>query len=193
MSTISQELEACKSSNDERLKHSIAKRCLEQVEQTLSSHQELLKLQQKQVECLTQLLIACRNSSLDNHCSSAIDRLTELLDRHQQDHSQVYNVLSTLQQAKDANNLTIDAQGKVVTYLKLELDEVAQRLKIEPPTKLSKAANHLTDWSKLMTAHPDPDGYQWQCPNVKRGFFHKTHLQVTGTKTVELESRTSLN
>lgn len=185
MSTISQEPEACKSSNDERLKHSI--------EQTLSSHQELLKLQQKQVECLTQLLTACRNSSLDNHCSSAIDRLTELLDRHQQDHHQVYNVLSTLQQAKDANNLTIDAQGKVVTYLKLELDEVAQRLKIEPPTKLSKAANHFTDWSKLMTAHPDPDGYQWQCPNVKRGFFHKTHLQVTGTKTVELESRTSLN
>jgi hypothetical protein len=177
MTTISQELD--------RLEHSI--------EQTLSSHHELLKLQQQQVECLTQLLNAGHNSSLDEHCLSAINRLTELLDRTQQANYQVYNVLSTLKQAKDARDLTIDPQGEVATCLKLELGALAQRLKIEPPTKLSTATNTTISWSKLMNAHPDPAGYQWHYPGVKRGLYHKTHLQVTGTKTVQLAPNTSLN
>jgi hypothetical protein len=177
MTTISQELD--------RLEQSI--------QQSLSSHHELLKLQQQQSESLIQLLHARRDASLDQHCLSSIDRLTALLDRHQQANYQVYSVLTALKQAKDARDLMIDPQGEVATYLKLELGELATRLKIEPATKLSNAANYTATWSKLMAAHPDPDGYQWQYPNVKRGFFHKTHMQVTGTKAAQIAPSTSLN
>jgi hypothetical protein len=177
MTTISQELD--------RLEHSI--------EQTLSNHHQLLKLQQQQFECLNQLLNACHNSSLDEHCLSAINRLTELLDRSQQASDLVYHVLNTLQQAKDARDLTIDPQGEVATCLKLELGALAARLKIEPPTKLSTATNTTTAWSKLMNSHPDPDGYQWHYPVSKRGLYHKTHLQITGTKPVRLAPIASFN
>lgn len=179
MTTISQELD--------RLEQSIQK--------TLCSHQELLQLQQQQLECLTQLLNSRRAASLDAHCVSAIDRLTELLDRHQQANYQVYSVLSALKQAKDASALTIDPQGEIATYLKLTLGELTQRLKIDPPTKLSTAAYNASAWSNLMAKSPDPEGYQWQFPALKRGFgfYHQTHLQVTGTKAVELLPSESLN
>jgi hypothetical protein len=187
MTTISQELEACVTTAVVRLEQSIQK--------TLSSHQELLQLQQQQVECLTELLNSRRDASLEAHCSIAIDRLTALLDRHQQANYQVYSVLTALKQAKDAPALTIDPQGEVATYLSLTLGELTQRLKIDPPTKLSKAAYSATAWSKLMAESPDPEGYQWQFPAIKRGFvfYHQTQLQVIGTKAVELAPSESLN
>jgi hypothetical protein len=177
MTTITEELD--------RLEHTI--------KQTLTSHHEALQLQQQQVECLKQLLTARRDSSLDEQCSSAIQRLTELLERHQQANYQVYNVINTLKQAKDTQDLTIDREGEVATYLKLELGALAQRLKIEPPSQLSAAANNPTTWSELMSTHPDPEGYKWQYPGFKRVFYHKTHLQVTGTNTVRLAPGKSLN
>jgi hypothetical protein len=174
MTTISQELD--------RLEQSI--------KQTLSSHQELLQLQQKQVECLTQLLNSRRDAALDSHCTSAIDRLTELLDRHQQANYQVYNVLNSLKQAKDAQTLTLDKSGEIATCLKLELPELAARLKIEQPNKLLAAANSPVSWAKLMKAHVDAEGYQWQFPARKHrlGFYHKAKLQAIGTKAVTLSA-----
>ncbi len=163
------------------------------VNQTLTTHHQQLQLQQEQIKSLTQLLNSCRNSTVDSHCISAIERLIEILDRHQQSAAQVYSVLNALTQAKDARNLTIDTQGEIATYLKLELGELAQRLGIDRITKLSTAANSTTGWSKLMAEYPDPDDYQWQFPSVKRGFYHKTHQQVIGTKTVKLVSSSSLN
>jgi uncharacterized coiled-coil protein SlyX len=163
------------------------------VNQTLTAHHQQLQIQQEQIKSLTQLLNSCRNSSVDSHCISAIDRLIEMLDRHQQSASQVYSVLNALTQAKDARNLTIDTQGEIATYLKLELGELAQRLGIDRLTKLSTAANSATAWSKLMAEYADPDDYQWQFPSFKRGFYHKTHQQVIGTKTIKLVSTSSLN
>ncbi len=179
MTTINQELD--------RLEQSI--------KQTLSSHQELLQLQQKQVECLTQLLNSRRDAALDSHCTSAIARLTELLDRQQQANYQVYNVLNALKQAKDTQALTLDARGEIATCLKLELGELAQRLKIDQPTKLYAAANSPVSWAKLMRAHVDAEGYQWQFPATKHrlGFYHKTKLQAIGTKAVTIVSGNSAN
>jgi hypothetical protein len=179
MTTISQELD--------RLEQSIS--------HTLSSHQELLQLQQKQVECLTQLLNSRRDAALDSHCTSAIERLTTLLDRHQQANYQVYNVLSALKQAKDAQSLTLNDRGEIATCLKLELGELAKRLKIDQPNKLLAAANSPVSWAKLMQAHIDAEGYQWQFPAAKNrlGFYHKTKLQAIGTKAVTLESSNSTN
>lgn len=168
-------------------------RLAQSVNQTLTTQHQQLQLQQSQMKSLSQLLNASLNSSLDPHCISAIKRLSELLDRHQQTNTQVYNVLCTLTQAKDAQNLTIDSQGEIATCLVLELGELAQRLGIDQFTKLSTAAHNLNDWAKLMTTHPDPDGYQWQCPKSKRGFYHNSHLQVAGTKTVNLSSIASNN
>jgi uncharacterized coiled-coil protein SlyX len=163
------------------------------VNQTLTAHHQQLQLQQQQIKSLTQLLNSCRNSTVDSHCISAIERLIEILDRHQQSATQVYSVLNALTQAKDARNLTIDPQGEIATYLKLELGELAQRVGITQLTKLSTAANSAIAWAKLMTEYPDPDDYQWQFPSFKRGFYHKTHLEVIGTKTVKLASTSSLN
>lgn len=179
MTTISQELD--------RLEQSIG--------QTLSSHQELLQLQQKQVECLTQLLNSRRDAALDSHCTSAIDRLTALLDRHQQANYQVYNVLSALKQAKDTQSLTLDDRGELATCLTLELAELAQRLKIEQPNDLFAAANSPVRWAKLMNAHTDTEGYQWQFPAAKHrlGFYRKTKLQAIGTKAVTMVSANSAN
>jgi hypothetical protein len=179
MTTINQELD--------RLEQSIGK--------TLSSHQELLQLQQKQVECLTQLLNSRRDAALDSHCTSAIERLTALLEQHQQANYQVYNVLSTLKQAKDTQALTLNERGEIATCLKLELSELAQRLKIDQPNKLFAAANSPVSWAKLMQAHVDAEGYQWQLPAAKHrlGFYHKTKLQAIGTKVVTLESGNSAN
>ncbi len=179
MTTISQEID--------RLEHSL--------KQTLSSHHDLLQLQQKQVECLTQLLNSRRDAELDSHCSIAISRLTELLDRHQQANYQVYNVLNALNQAKDAQTLTIDSQGEIATCMKLELGALATRLQIEQPNKLLAAANNPLRWSQLMAAHTDAEGYQWQFPATKRrpGFYHKASLQAIGTKTVKLASGNSSN
>ncbi len=179
MTTISQEID--------RLEHSL--------KQTLTSHHDLLQLQQKQVECLTQLLNSRRDAELDSHCAIAISRLTELLDRHQQANYQVYNVLNALKQAKDTQTLTLDSQGEIATCMKLELGELAKRLKIEQPNKLLAAANNPISWSKLMTAHTDAEGYQWQFPSAKRrlGFYHKANLQAIGTKPVKLAPGNSSN
>jgi hypothetical protein len=168
-------------------------RLAQSVNQTLTTHYQELQLEREQIKCLTQLLSATTNFNLDQHCISAIDRLTSLLDRHQQANDRVYNVLDTLTQAKDAKNLTIDNQGEIATCLKLELGALAQRLGIAPFTKLSKATHSSTDWSKLMTLHPDPEGYLWQFPGFKRGFYHKTTLQIVGTKTIKLAPNSSLN
>jgi hypothetical protein len=168
-------------------------RLAQSVNQTLNIHQQQLQLQQQQVQSLTQLLNACRHASLDNHCLSAIERLTELLARQEQTNTQVYNILNTLTQARDAQDLTIDPQGEIATCLKLELSALAQRLGIDRLTKLSKATHSLTDWSKLMLAHPDSEGYQWQFPSFKRGFYHQHNLQIVGTKTVKLAPSSSLN
>jgi hypothetical protein len=172
MTTISQELD--------RLEQSIG--------HTLSSHQESLQLQQKQVECLTQLLNSRRDAALDSHCTSAIDRLTELLDRHQQANDRVYNVLNSLKQAKDAKMLTLDKSGEIATCLKLDLAELAVRLKIDRPNKLFAAANSPVRWAKLMQAHVDAEGYQWQFPARKHrlGFYYNAKLQAIGTKAVTL-------
>ena len=163
------------------------------VNQTLATHQQQLQLEREQIKCLTQLLSSCVNFSLDEHCLSAIKRLTELLDRQQQASTQVLNVLTTLAQAKDAQALTIDSQGEIATYLTLELGALAQRLGIDKFTKLSTATHHLSDWTKLMKEYPDADGYLWQCPKSKRGFYHNTHLQVIGTKTVNFGSSSANN
>jgi hypothetical protein len=168
-------------------------RLAKSVNQTLTTHQQELELEREQIKCLTQLLSSCANFSPDEHCLKAIHRLTELLERHQQSATQVVTVLNTLTQAKDARSLTIDSQGEIATCLKLELGELAQRLKIDKFTQLSKAAHHLTDWARLMTAYPDPDGYQWQFPLTKPGFYHNARLQIVGTKTVSLVSGSTTN
>jgi uncharacterized glyoxalase superfamily protein PhnB len=171
-------------------------RLAQSVNQTLSIHQQQLHLQQEQIKSLTQLLHSSRTSSdLDAHCLSAIERLTILLDRHHQENERVCEVLDrTLTQAKDAQNLTVDASGEAATTLKLELAELAQRLGVDR-LKLSAASHAVTKWSKMMAASPDPDGYQWQFPSSKRGlgFYHQTRLQIVGTKTVSLAVGTSLN
>jgi hypothetical protein len=168
-------------------------RLAQSVNQTLTTHQQQIQLEREQIKCLTQLLSSCVNFSLDEHCLSAIKRLTELLEQKQQSSTQVFNILTTLTQAKDAQHLTIDQRGEIATCLKLDLGELAQRLKIDKFTRLSTATHSLAAWSKLMTAHPDPDGYQWQFPSSKRGFYHNTRLQVVGTKTVDLIAASSLN
>jgi uncharacterized protein YbcC (UPF0753/DUF2309 family) len=168
-------------------------RLTQSVNQTLTTHQQQLQLEREQIKCLTQLLSSCVNFSLDEHCLSAIDRLTKLLEQQQQSSTQVFNILTTLTQAKDAQHLTIDNQGEIATYLTLELGELAQRLGIVKFNKLSAATHHVTDWSKLMSTYADPDGYQWQMPKSKRGFYHNTRLQVIGTKTVNFVANASLN
>ncbi len=177
------------SKSQERLSQQLA----QSVNQTLTNHQQQLQLEQDQIKCLTQLLNSCSSAGLDVHCVSAIARLTELLDRHQQSATQVYNVLNTLTQSKDAQYLTLDSQGEIATCLKLDLVELAQRLGIAASNNLLTAANNAQAWSKLMNKYPDPDGYQWQFPSSKRGFFHKTHLHAVGIKTVTLVTGSSLN
>jgi hypothetical protein len=168
-------------------------RLTQSVSQTLVIHQQQLELEREQIKCLTQLLSSCVNFRPDENCLMAIKRLTELLESHQQSATQVVDVLQTLTQAKDTLSLTIDSRGEIATCLKLELGELAQRLKIDKFTQLSTAAHHLTDWARLMTAHPDPDGYQWQFPLSKPGFYHNARLQIIGTKTVSLESGSASN
>jgi hypothetical protein len=168
-------------------------RLAQSVNQTLTSQQQQLQVQQEQMKSLSQLLTASGNSNLDEHCLSAIERLTASLDRQQQANTQVYSILNTLTQAKDAQNLTIDSQGEMATCLNVSLAELAARLGIDKFTKLSTATHHRADWSKLMNAYPDPDGYQWQFPNSKRGFFHNHRLQVIGTKAINFAAISSLN
>jgi hypothetical protein len=168
-------------------------RLAQSVNQTLTTHQQELQLEREQIKCLTQLLSSAANFNLDQNCISAIQRLSELLDRHHQATDRVYNVLNTLTQAKDAKDLTIDSQGEMATSLKLDLSALAQRLKIDPHMKLLKAIRNPTEWSNLMKAHPDPDLYQWQFPGFKGVFHDKTHLQILGTKTVKLVTGSSQN
>lgn len=168
-------------------------RLAQSVNQTLTTHQHQIELEREQIKCLTQLLSSCVNFHPDPECLTAIKRLTELLDRHQQSATQVANVLNTLTQAKDARNLTINSQGEIATCLKLTLGELSQRLKIAKFTTLSDAVHHAPDWQKLMLAHPDPEGYQWQFPRAKRGFYHNTRLEIIGTKTVNLAPTSSSN
>lgn len=168
-------------------------RLAQSVNQTLTTHHRQLELEREQIKCLTQLLSSCTNFQPDPECLTAIKRLTELLDRHQQSATQVVNVLNTLTQAKDARSLTIDSQGEIATWIKLGLGELAQRLQIAEFMTLSAAAHHAPDWVKLMAKHPDPDGYQWQFPLAKRGFYHNPRLQIIGTKTVDLAATPSSN
>ncbi len=154
--------------------------------QALTSHRERIQLQQEQIQSLTQLLNTRRNSNLDNHCTVAIDRLIELLDRHQQSHGQVYNLISSIKEAKNIQNLTLDGAGEIVTYLNLELDVLAQRLGIAKSVKLLTAAHNKVAWLKLMISYPDPDGYQWQFPGLKRGLYHNKKMQAIGIKAVNL-------
>jgi hypothetical protein len=171
----------------------LCQRLVQSVNQTLTTHQQQLQLEREQIKCLTQLLSSCANFSVDEHCLGAVKRLTELLDRHQNSADRVYDVLNTLTQAKDAQALTLDSQGEIATSTKLELGELARRLGIARLSKLSSATHHQIEWSKLMSAHPDPDGYQWQFPGFKRGFFHQTKLEIVGTKTVNIVTGSSLN
>jgi uncharacterized coiled-coil protein SlyX len=162
------------------------------IHQTLTNHREHLTRQEEQMKCLTQLLNSRQNGSLDAHCLSAMNRLIELLNDRQST-ERFHSILNSLTQAKDATDLTIDEHGEVAAVMKLELADLAQRLQIEPPSKLSAATNNPTAWAQLMAKHADPDGYKWQLPGFKRGFYHKTHLQVTGTKAIKLAPGSSLN
>ena len=166
------------------------------INQNLTSHREQLTRQQDQITGLTQLLNARRDNQLDAHCISAMNRLIELLSTSQQSASQVQNILNSLTQAKDAQNLTIDQAGNIATSIQLEIAELAQRLNIDSATQVSTAAHSSTTWTRLMSTHPDPDGYQWQRPVTKRfklSFYHQTHLHITGTKSVKLVSGSPLN
>jgi hypothetical protein len=162
------------------------------INQSLTNHREQLSRQQAQITSLTQLLNSRHNDSLDLHCLSAMNRLIELLEAETQSTDRVYTVLNSLTQAKDAQHLTIDSEGKIATCLKVELAELARRLGVDL-LKLSAATKNLTTWSNLMARYPDPNGYEWQLPGSKWGFYHKTHLLVTGTKAVKLEPVASLN
>ncbi len=162
------------------------------IHQSLASHREYLTRQEEQMKSLTQLLNSRQNGSLDAHCVSAMNRLIELLtDRQSTD--RVHNILNSLTQAKDATDLTIDEHGEIAAVLRLELADLAHRLQIQPPTKLSAAIANPDAWAQLMLKHADSDGYKWQLPGFKRGFYHKTHLTVTGTKAIKLAPGSSLN
>jgi hypothetical protein len=156
------------------------------INQTLASHRERIQLQQEQIHSLTQLLNTRRNTNLDTHCVSAMNRLVELLDRHEQSNGQVYNILASLKDVKSLQNLTLDGKGEMVTYLNLELDELAQRLGIAKSVKLLTAAHNKVAWLKLMISYPDPDGYQWQFPGLKRGLYHNKKMQAIGIKVINL-------
>jgi hypothetical protein len=160
------------------------------INQTLATHRERIQLQQEQIHSLTQLLNTRRNSSLDNHCTSAMNRLVELLDRQEQSNGQVYNILTSLKDAKSLQNVTIDGKGEMVTYLDLELNELAQRLGVPKAAKLLTAARNKVAWLKLISTYADPDGYQWQFPTTKSkggfGFYHKNSLHAIGVKAIEI-------
>lgn len=162
------------------------------VNQTLTEHQQQLQLEREQIKCLMQLLNSRTNLSLDAHCLGAIERLTTSLDRHQQATDRVCDAIETLAQAKDAKLLTVDDRGQIAASVKLELSQLAQRLGIVL-NKLSAATHNVSEWSKLMQKHPDTQGYQWQFPRSKRGFYHKANLLIVGTKPVDLATGSSLN
>ncbi len=144
---------------------------------------------------MTQLLNTRRNSSLDTHCTSAMNRLVELLDRHEQSNGQVYNVLTSLKDAKSLQNVTLDGKGEMVTYLNLELDELAKRLGVPKAAKLLTAAHNKVTWLKLMATYPDPDGYKWQFPKIESkggfGFYHKNSVQAIGVKAIDVSAEKS--
>ena len=165
----------------------------QKIAQTLTNHRQQLTKEQDQINCLIQLLKSSKNNHLDAHCVKSIDRLIDLLNSTGQSNDRIYNALNSLTQAKDAQNLTIDAHGKIATILKLELGELATRLKVDPSVKLSAATNNPVAWAKVMKTYPDPDGYQWEYPGFKFGFYHNTHRQVTGTKAVNLAANSSDN
>jgi hypothetical protein len=176
------------------LQDQIRQQLSQSVNQALIKHQQELQLEREQIKCLTQLLSSCINFSPDEHCLLAIKRLTELLERHQQASDRVCTVLNTLTQSKDAQDLTVNDQGEVVTCLRLDLTELTQRLKIDPAKQaknLAAAIRNPVAWSTLMNAHPDPDGYQWQFPRSKRGFYDRRNLKIVGTKMVTIEASPS--
>ena len=164
------------------------------ISQTLASHRERIQLQQEQIHSLTQLLNTRRNSNLDNHCVSAMNRLVELLVRHQQSNGQVYNILTSLKDAKSLQNVTLDGKGEMVTHLNLELDKLAQRLGMPRAAKLLNAAHSKFAWARLMVDYPDPDGYKWQFPGFKRGLYHQHHHQAIGVKAIDISAgKSTLN
>ena len=166
------------------------------INQNLTSHREQLTRQQAQILALTQLLNSRGSNPLDAHCVSAIDRLIELFSKNQQSTDRVQQTLTSLIQAKDAPNLTLDKDNNLVTSMDLEVSELAQRLGLDSVSKLSAAARSSTMWAKLMNDYPDPDNYRWERPTIDRfklGFYHLTQLKVTGTKPVKLVSGSALN
>jgi hypothetical protein len=168
------------------------------INQALASHKERIQLQQEQIQSLTQLLNTRRNSNLDTHCMGAMNRLVELLDRQEQSNGQVYNILTSLKDAKSLQNVTVDGKGEMVTYLNLELDELAQRLGVPKTAKLLTAAHNKVAWLKLMSTYPDPDGYQWQFPTTKSkggfGFYHKNSVHAIGVKAIDMSAgKSTLN
>lgn len=173
------------------------------IAQSLSNHRERLTTQQQRIESLTTLFNVPRNNHTNPECLNAIARLIDALDREHQVSDRVYDALSLLAcspatvpaQAKDAPPLTLTPQDNLATYLQLGLNDLAARLKIGSATKLYAAAHSNQDWSKLMSAHPDPEGYQWQFPKQKSGmaFYHKPKLQAIGMKVVEIKDNNSSN
>ena len=164
------------------------------ISKTLASHRERIQLQQEQIHSLTQLLNTRRNSSLDDHCVSAMNRLVELLDRHEQSNGQVYNILTSLKDAESFQNVTLDGRGEMVTQLNLELDKLAQRLGIPHSAKLLNAAHSKFAWARLMVNYPDPDGYKWQFPGFKRGLYHQHHRLAVGVKAIDISAgKSTLN
>lgn len=155
--------------------------------QSLSHHRDILTSQQQRIESLATALAARQNGSVDAEDLNAMVRLIDVIERQHQVNDRVYDVLTSLTQAKEAQPLTV-ANDKLVNYRQLGLSELAQRLKIEPATRLAAATNHLNAWSKLMAAHPDPEGYRWEFPKSKRGltFYHRTKVQVFGTKIADV-------
>jgi hypothetical protein len=168
------------------------------IKQALVSHRERIQVQQEQIQSLTQLLNTRRNSNLDTHCMGAMNRLVELLDRQEQSNGQVYNILTSLKDAKSLQNVTVDGKGEMVTYLNLELNELAQRLGVPKAAKLLTAAHNKVDWLKLMSTYADPDGYKWQFPTTKSkrgfGFYHNNSLHSIGIKAIDMSAgKSTLN
>ncbi len=166
-------------SNREQIERSIV--------QSLSHHRDILTSQQQRVESLAKSLAASQDGSVAAEDLNAMVRLIDAIEHQHQVNDRIYDVLTSLTQAKEAQPLTV-ANDKLVNYLQLGLSELAQRLKIEPVTRLAAATNHLKSWSRLMAAHPDPEGYQWEFPKSKRGlgFYHRTKVQVFGTKIADV-------
>jgi hypothetical protein len=139
------------------------------IEAIVSSHQEQILKQQEQIE-----------------------QLNQLLDLQREYHTNLRNAIELPKYTHRVNlNLTAsdisDRRGEVGTYYKLELSQLASRLGIVPDTKLSAATKNKAAWLKLMEQYIDPDGYQWQYPGLRVGFYHQPDLEIIGTKAIDCD------